>query len=91
MIHLDLCVIQFYVVLVFHLVKQRAKPLGFLLVYIDTNLLSAVVSHAEISMQSQADAVKGAITISWYINGCELFARNIKVLLAQLLPPVHPI
>ncbi len=31
-IHLDLCVIQFYVVIVFHLVKQGAKPLGFLFI-----------------------------------------------------------
>ncbi len=30
-IHLDLCVFQFYVFIVFHLVKQSAKPLGFLL------------------------------------------------------------
>ncbi len=29
-IHLDLYVIQFYVVIVFQLVKQSAKPLGFL-------------------------------------------------------------
>ncbi len=30
--HLDLYIIQFYVVIVFHLVKQSAKPLGFLFV-----------------------------------------------------------
>ncbi len=29
-IHLDFYVIQFYVVIVFHHVKQSAKPLGFL-------------------------------------------------------------
>ncbi len=29
---LDLYVIQFYVVIVFHLVKQSAKPLGFLFI-----------------------------------------------------------
>ena len=32
-IHLDLYVIQFYVVTVFHLVKQSTKPLGFLLIF----------------------------------------------------------
>ncbi len=30
-VHLDLYDIQFYVVIVFYLVKQSAKPLGFLL------------------------------------------------------------
>ncbi len=33
--HLDLYVIQFYVVIVFHLVKQSAKPLGFLFIFVN--------------------------------------------------------
>ncbi len=32
-VHLNLYVIQFYVVIVRHFVKQSAKPLGFLMIF----------------------------------------------------------